>query len=521
MKKDLRTRGKILRIKNRQYVAEFDADFCTKKQMCDFVAQVDARMQAGRIIKDAAASCVSRLTWNGIDVVVKRYNHQGFIHSLRHTLKGSRSRRVWLHGRRLEALGIPTPGPLAYVEYRKGWLIWKSYLVTGYIDGQRLDALLLDKSIDTSRHLAAIRDVVALLDSVWKHHITHGDLKHTNLLITEDGPVLTDLDGMRVHRWGPFYRDQRAKDTERFLRAVAGMPAIHDYAQKLISEATASGRRRSEGFDDARMDEWVVRVRRDVSKENITDLLSVSYSHGDASDNVVQVASSEHSRVFKCRISSKSGNFCVYAKRFLFRSRLDFAKHLLRASRARRAFEASLMLQQNGFDTPAVLGLFERRFGPFTIDNMLVTGEVENATPMPQLLQDLSRRSDTEETERKRALIREFARTVGQMHAKGIFHGDLRLGNVLSTTERDHWRFYFIDNERTRKFRRLPVRLRLKNLVQINMCTGGVSNTDRLWFFKNYLDQDPSAAPKRKQWSRTVMRKTELRLARKGRCLGD
>jgi hypothetical protein len=57
--------------------------------------------------------------------------------------------------------------------------------------------------------------------------------------------------------------------------------------------------------------------------------------------------------------------------------------------------------------------------------------------------------------------------------------------------------------------------------VQINMCTGGVSNTDRLWFFKNYLDQDPSAAPKRKQWSRTVMRKTELRLARKGRCLGD
>ncbi|OHB73089.1 MAG: hypothetical protein A2Z25_03255 [Planctomycetes bacterium RBG_16_55_9] len=512
MKKNIQAGGKQLRIKSRQYVADFDGGFCTRKEMSDFIEQVDARMEAGQVIKDGGASCVSRLTWNGIDVVVKRYNHQSFIHSLRHTLKRSRSRRAWLHGYRLEALEIPTPRPLACIEHRKGGLIWKSYLVTEYVDGQRLNAFLLDKSIDGNRRLAVIKDVIALLDKLWNHHITHGDLKHSNLLITKNGPVLTDLDGMRVHRWKLLYRNQRAKDIERFLRAANASPMIQNCTQMLISEKPASARRLADDFDNVRIDDWVIRIRRDFPKDSIGSLLSAGHSHGDAPGHVLRVPSSEYTRVFKCHICSNSGSLCVYAKRFLFRSRLDFAKHLSRASRGRRAFEASLMLQQNGFEAPVVLGLFERCFGPFTMDSMLVTGEVENATPMPQLLWDLRRRSDAEVLSHKRALIREFAGTVGRMHARGIFHGDLRIGNVMIVNECPPWRFYFVDNERTRKCRRLPLRLRLKNLVQINMCTHGISKTDRLRFFRAYLRVNPDVRERSSAWIRRIARKTDRRV---------
>jgi len=67
------------------------------------------------------------------------------------------------------------------------------------------------------------------------------------------------------------------------------------------------------------------------------------------------------------------------------------------------------------------------------------------------------------------------------MHAGGIFHGDLSIGNVLVVREEQKWRFFFIGNERTKKFYRLHARLRLKNLVQINMFRYGINNTEPLY----------------------------------------
>lgn len=44
-------------------------------------------------------------------------------------------------------------------------------------------------------------------------------MKHTNILITDDGPVLTDLDGMVAHRWKWFFGIQKSKDLARFSRS--------------------------------------------------------------------------------------------------------------------------------------------------------------------------------------------------------------------------------------------------------------------------------------------------------------
>ena len=51
-----------------------------------------------------------------------------------------------------------------------------------------------------------------ILGEMDKYHITHGDMKHSNILVTDNGAVLTDLDSMRVHKCEYLYKIYRAKD---------------------------------------------------------------------------------------------------------------------------------------------------------------------------------------------------------------------------------------------------------------------------------------------------------------------
>jgi len=228
LKKCLRTSKRYLRIKIRsqkpalsevegseirsqKFLGVFDRNFCSGLEPLDFIEQIDGLMDKGEILKDGNTCYVSRLTWNGKDVVVKRYNHIGFIHSLRHTIKKSRARRGWLHAHRLRMLQIPTPKPLAYIEHHKYKLVWKSYLVTEYVEGRKLYDFLRD-SITEEQHSHVTSQIKELLERLGKYRITHGDMKHSNILVTDNGPVITDLDGMKVHRCKWFYRICRAKD---------------------------------------------------------------------------------------------------------------------------------------------------------------------------------------------------------------------------------------------------------------------------------------------------------------------
>ena len=516
MIKHLKTSKGHVQIKTARYVAEFEQDFYAGAEPHDFIEQIDTLMDSGRILKTGDATYVSNITWNDKNIAVKRYDNKGFIHSLRHTIKKSRARKSWLYAHFLRTLDIDTPRALAYIEQRRGLLIWQSYLVTEYTKGKNLSLFLHDDDVTEQRKMDVIQQVVNLLDKLWKSRITHGDLKHTNVLITHNGPVLTDLDGMIVHRWELLYKNKRAKDVERFLRKTNISPLLDNYCKQLISGRNSSGKNLPEDFEKLRIDDWTICVRNNFPKKDIEYLVSQDSFSYENQHQFVKVPSSNHTLVFKYSVSLDGVDHSLYLKKYLGRSTLDSVKHIFRSSRARRAFNATLMLQENGFDAPALIGLFEKRAGPFSAGNLLLTGEVVNSSTMPQLLTDLNQDPGKDEFIRKRSLITAFGETIGQMHAKGIFHGDLRLGNVLVVREEQEWRFFFIDNERTKKFRRLPDRLRLKNLVQINMFRSGITNSDRLRFFKSYLSVNPDVQVRYKFWVRKIIEKTNRRLCKKG-----
>ena len=214
---------------------------------------------------------------------------------------------------------------------------------------------------------------------------------------------------------------------------------------------------------------------------------ALSFKDGQRS-SFIKLPSSKYANVFKFNIYFKGRIYNLVLKQYLNRSLLDFFKNLFRP-RAYKAFKADQILKQYGFSTPHIVAVGKKTFVGITTKNFLITSQVEDSVPLYKMLDiDISQ---------KQQLIKQFGQTVGRMHAAGIFHGDLRLGNVLvkpvvslsNPKDDNRFVFIFLDNERTRKFKKLPERLRLKNLVQISMSRENISDSDRMHFLDAYLAQ--------------------------------
>ena len=193
-------------------------EFFEQADLKQNVLHLDKLMRDGQILKNGNTCFVSRIILEGQEIVVKRNNHKNIVHSLRHTIKGSRARKCWLNAHRLIMLDIATPTPLAFLEQLKGPVIWKSYIITEFVEAPKLHDVLHDDISTKDQQQAALEQMQNLLDTLSKHKIIHGDLKHSNILIAPDGPILTDLDSMKFHIFRWTCNIQSKKDRKRFER---------------------------------------------------------------------------------------------------------------------------------------------------------------------------------------------------------------------------------------------------------------------------------------------------------------
>jgi tRNA A-37 threonylcarbamoyl transferase component Bud32 len=214
---------RVLRLAMSGYRGAFDRRFADEELMPQFVHAVDDLMQGGQVLKNDHASFVSRVLWNGQDAVVKRYNHRSLWRSFRHTLKGSRAQRNWRHAQQLLSLQIATPEPLAYVDQYRGPLLWQSYFIARFVAGPQVHEILRDQSVAEEQRQRVHDQVLDLLRRMAEHGISHGDMKHTNILYDGTGIVITDLDGMRIGGADWLRRRRYQRDVERYLRDLAGL----------------------------------------------------------------------------------------------------------------------------------------------------------------------------------------------------------------------------------------------------------------------------------------------------------
>lgn len=263
-------------------------------------------------------------------------------------------------------------------------------------------------------------------------------------------------------------------------------------------------------FNKVKFAGWSLYINKYFPSLNIEPFLEAGDLNG-VRGPFEPIAASRFARVFKCSASFKGLRNDLYFKQFLYRSPLDFIKHIFRPGRAARSRKASVMLEDCGLLSPEIVAMGQRKIGTIVIKSFLLTRSVENSASLYEYVHgDKLNPSD------RKTFITQLGTVIGRMHSAGIFHGDLRPGNILIKESQGSFAFYFLDNERTRRFKVLPEKLRIKNLVQINMFRiNELCATDRMRFYKSYLTENTGEIDTPKELAKIVAEKTTRRLKSK------
>lgn len=215
LKKTLRTSKRYRRADGPTYRAVYERDFFEDADLGPWLERLNAPAGAGEDARRGKAPSVSTLAWNAKKVVVRRYRERGRIRAILPAFETSRAKRGWVNGHLLRMLGIGTPRPVCCVEFHRGCLVGESFLILECLEGKTLAETLRDPDLPADRREVLLRQVRQRVQRLHAHRIVHGDLKQDHVLISARGPVLTDLDRMKVCTWDLLFKIRRDRDLKR------------------------------------------------------------------------------------------------------------------------------------------------------------------------------------------------------------------------------------------------------------------------------------------------------------------
>jgi len=226
LKKTLRTCSEFLRQDTPYEIRVVDRKW-TSDEFWEWLGDMAASCPEPRtLLKDGNTSTVWSAPVNGRQLVVKRYNVKSFWHGLKLSLRAGRAFSSWHNAHRLECYGILTPHPIAVVKHRAGLLRPVAYFVTELLPGPRALQWFQDQGVPWADKVEMARRIAELFRALRRQRIRHGDTKATNIVISDRGPALVDLDAMRHcrTRWG--FARAWGEDMARFARNWEGHPDL-------------------------------------------------------------------------------------------------------------------------------------------------------------------------------------------------------------------------------------------------------------------------------------------------------
>lgn len=225
MRKTTRSCTRYVRVKTRHARGVFRRDVWDERAAKALAEGIEQTMAGGEPLKRGNTCTVCRVRVGGRDAVIKRYNHRGWGHSLRHTIQGTRALRCWRHEWRLIYSEIATAAPLGFVETMAGPVVRQSYLICEYVEGVSLREFM--QQAGPAERTRMIEAVETLLGELGRLGISHHDLKLTNFIVRGGEPALIDLDSIRMHR----SRAQAKRIGQKMLREFAArVRAAVEYA---------------------------------------------------------------------------------------------------------------------------------------------------------------------------------------------------------------------------------------------------------------------------------------------------
>ena len=179
-------------------------------------------------LKAGRSSTVVKVTMDGKNFVIKRYNIKGIWHWLRRCLRVTRARNSWTLALQLRLFGLPTPKPIAFIENHVLGLRGRSYFLMEYVEGPDAGEYFSNYREDDAQFAQTAESIIGIFYNLLKLKLTHGDLKKSNILISDHGPILLDLDGMVEHSGTFGLRRVFRKESDRFMKNWENMPSVRE-----------------------------------------------------------------------------------------------------------------------------------------------------------------------------------------------------------------------------------------------------------------------------------------------------
>jgi tRNA A-37 threonylcarbamoyl transferase component Bud32 len=411
---------------------------------------------AGETVKDNRVRSVHR--WNGL--FVKRFKYAGLVQRLR-GLVADRAAHEFRMLRALRERGIPAAEPVAWAR-RDG----HTFLFTREIPGAE---------VLRSRPLTrpVLRELARFVRRLHDAGFRHDDLHVGNILVA--GGELTLVDVHRAALVDALTRSERAESLAFVILSFYTFVSETDVL-RFVREYGADPREVGAAFRAARERYFLdrqSRVRRTGSDFEVVDGLVLR--RPTSAEEARRVLSAPPLRVVKE----------VPGRRLWLTDPDTFVKE-----GAKRLWENAFGLETRGIPTPRLIACAGDR----------VAGRwVEGALPLWEHLKAHGVSRD---------LVGRLARLVRRMHARGVYHRDLKANNLLVRGDE----IYVVDLDRVSFSRDVPRADRVWNLAQLNAAVGApVTRADRLRFFFAYAGRDRSIRMTWKDWVRDVMRKTRER----------
>jgi hypothetical protein len=181
----------------------------------------------------------------------------------------------------------------------------------------------------------------------------------------------------------------------------------------------------------------------------------------------------------------------IYVKRYNASSLRYRLGSLFFQSGAWRSLQGADVLAEAGIPTVTPVASVEDRIYGMLRKSFFVSEEIAGAKTADRYwLEKLQDRKDRETFRLRRAYLARLAGLFHALHARRIYHDDLKDANIMAVAGGNGRSvdFFLLDLEGVRRCSRLSYRRRVKNLVQLYRTLGKhLTRSQMLAFLKNYL----------------------------------
>ena len=201
-------------------------------ELADFLQNPDAWVQKGECLKDGNSATVVRVQLGMRQVVIKRNNRKNIRHWLRCLFRTTRACVNWRNAHLLGIGGIATPAPVAFIETRWGPLRLGGYYVCDFNPAPS-SAKKYESPNGSPPTEQELKWFKALFENMRLARLYHGDLKASNLLVSDTGIEVIDLDSVKKCTTKNINTRQQ-KDRDRFLENWKDNPALLKSFSKVL-----------------------------------------------------------------------------------------------------------------------------------------------------------------------------------------------------------------------------------------------------------------------------------------------